>query len=241
MIAAGAELVLGVGGVGACLASRARGAADTTQLAAAAPTQQAAPAPNTATAKADSAKMTPTTPPVSVPRTVTPSDTAKRVAMVPAPKTAAKDSAPAGASTVETKPAAADSITGGGAIGGRPRRLAREGPEFRVLAEQVNEHFRKALQTIRGGDVPSTRSEFAKAAPIVAQLRQMSAGTPAAAQVEQVVRGSSMQVVKACRDGMADTAARRKFPANFRCELLLPPGLRGQRGARGNPSPPMNR
>jgi eukaryotic-like serine/threonine-protein kinase len=246
LIAAGLVILLGAGSAGAYLATRSDVAADTTQ--------PAAPAPTLAAAPVDSAKAPVVPPPAVVTKSSAARDTTPRVANPPAPKTAPKDSAPTTSTPLATDsstsktapkdsapttstPLATDSSTS--KTLNRPRRAFQ--PEFRALAEQANEHFRKALDLVRTGDVAGTRGEFTKAAPIVAELRKLSAGTPSAAQVEQVVRGSSMQVVKACRDAMADTATRRKFPINFRCELVLPPGLRPQRGMRGNPAPLMDR
>jgi serine/threonine-protein kinase len=226
VMVAAVVLVVGAAGAGAFFATRARSSGDTTGV-------QSVPTPTQAAAPIDSAKRTidsVQTPAVAATHSLAPSDTAKRVA-VPASKPAAKDSTPA----VPSPPTSASTTKSAPDLPARPRRVAQQ--EFRALAEQVNEHFRKALALIRAGDVGATRGEFTKAAPTIAQLRQLTAGTPGAAQVEQVVRSSSMQVIQACRSGMADTATRRKYPVNFRCELLLPPGMRGQRGLRGAPPP----
>ncbi|MGH9889329.1 MAG: hypothetical protein ACREBE_27590, partial [bacterium] len=133
-----------------------------------------------------------------------------------------------------TNVTAADSSPATTPAGGRGRRGLRDGQEIRVLAEQAQEHFKRAADFVRSGDVGKARTEYVQVVPVVGLLRKLSAGTPGAAQVEQALRTSSMQAVQACRAGLADSTTHSRFPPNFRCEQLLPPAVRGQRGQRAN-------
>jgi len=106
----------------------------------------------------------------------------------------------------------------------------------RVLGEDIQGHLRRARDFIQRGEIGKARAEYRDMAPVVNVLRQLYAGTPGQMRVEQSIRAAVGQSLMACRSAMQDSTARGKLPPNFRCEQLIPPGMRGQRGGR-NSSP----
>ena len=111
---------------------------------------------------------------------------------------------------------------------------------IRVLGEDIQGHLQRAKQFIQQGDIFKARGEFRDMGPVVLVLRQLYAGNPAETRVEQMLRAGMSQSVLACRAAMQDSTARVKLPPNFRCEQLVPQGMRGQRG-RGSSPPLRNR
>jgi hypothetical protein len=112
---------------------------------------------------------------------------------------------------------------------------------IRVLSEDIQGHLQRARQFVEQGDIIKARAEFREMGPVVMVLRQLYGGTPAEGRVEQATRAGLNQSLTACRTAVQDSIVRAKLPPNFRCEQLVPQGMRGQRGGR-NPSPqPWNR
>jgi len=112
---------------------------------------------------------------------------------------------------------------------------------IRVMGEDLQGHLQRARQFIAQGDIFKARSEFRDMAPVVLVLRQLYAGNPGEARVEQMIRAGVSQSVQACRTAIQDSTARAKLAPTFRCEQLIPQGMRGQRSGRGSSPQPWNR
>jgi serine/threonine-protein kinase len=112
---------------------------------------------------------------------------------------------------------------------------------IRVLGEDIQGHLQRARQFVQQGDIFKARGEFRDMAPVVLVLRQLYAGSPDETRVEQMLRAGVNQTVSACRTAIQDSTTRAKLAANFRCEQLVPQGVRGQRGGRGSSPQPWNR
>ena len=110
-----------------------------------------------------------------------------------------------------------------------------------VLGEDIQGHLTRMQQYVQQGDIFKARGEVREMGPVVVVLRQLYGGSPAEARVEQMMRAGMNQTLTVCRTAMQDSASHAKFPPTFRCEQLVPQGMRGLRGGR-NPSPqPWNR
>jgi serine/threonine-protein kinase len=109
---------------------------------------------------------------------------------------------------------------------------------IRVMGEDVQGHLFRAREFISQGDVPKARGEIRELGQVVVVLRQLYGGTPGEMRVEQGLRFGMNQTIAACRVALQDSSARARVPATFRCEQLLPQGMRGQRGR--NPSAAWN-
>ena len=112
---------------------------------------------------------------------------------------------------------------------------------IRVLGEDIQGHLQRAKQFIQQGDIFKARSEFRDMAPVVLVLRQLYAGSPGETRVEQMLRAGVTQSVVACRTSIQDSTTRAKLAPNFRCEQMVPQGMRPQRGGRNSSPQPWNR
>jgi hypothetical protein len=109
---------------------------------------------------------------------------------------------------------------------------------IRVMGEDLQGHLLRVRDFIRQGDVPKARGEIRELGQVVVVLRQLYGGTPEELRVEQGLRFGMNQTIATCRTALQDSSTRARVPATFRCEQLLPQGMRGQRGR--NPSAPWN-
>jgi hypothetical protein len=116
---------------------------------------------------------------------------------------------------------------------------ATDSARIRVMGEDIQGHLFRTREYLRQGDVPRARGEIRELGQVVMVLRQLYGGTPEEVRVEQGLRFGMNQAIATCRLAMQDSSTRAKTPPTFRCESLLPQGMRGQRGR--NPSPPWNR
>jgi hypothetical protein len=112
---------------------------------------------------------------------------------------------------------------------------------IRVLGEDIQGHLARAMQFIRQGDILKARGEVREMGPVVGVLRQLYGGTPGEARVEQMLRTGVGQSLAACRIAIQDSVSRAKLPPTFRCEQLVPQGMRGQRVGRNLSAQPWNR
>jgi hypothetical protein len=118
---------------------------------------------------------------------------------------------------------------------------ATDPDRIRVLGEDIQGHLQRARQFVAQGDIFKARGEFRDMGPVVLVLRQLYAGRPEETKVEQMIRAGVNQSVLACRTAIQDSSARAKLAPNFRCEQLVPQGMRGQRAGRNSSPRPWNR
>jgi hypothetical protein len=118
---------------------------------------------------------------------------------------------------------------------GDPIRSSDSGPDsaddpnsLHALAHDVDAHVQRARHSISRGDVQSARAELRDLAPIVGELRRRYGGTEPEQHVEQMMRAGGLQTLRACQDALADPGTADRFPANFRCEQLIPQAMRGE-------------
>jgi hypothetical protein len=97
-----------------------------------------------------------------------------------------------------------------------------------ALARDIEDHLQRARRSLANGDVLPARTALRELGPIVAELRSRYAGMQSEARVEQMMRAGGLQMLRACQDAMSDPATADRFPANFRCEQLIPQSVRGQ-------------
>jgi len=109
---------------------------------------------------------------------------------------------------------------------------ASDADRIRVLGDDIQGHLQRARDFIQRGEIGQARAEYRDMMPVANVLHQLYAGTPGQMRVEQSIRAAVAQSLMACRSALQDPTARGKFPPNFRCEQLIPPGMRGQRGGR---------
>ncbi|MEO7086819.1 MAG: serine/threonine-protein kinase [Gemmatimonadaceae bacterium] len=103
---------------------------------------------------------------------------------------------------------------------------------IRVIAGDVQGHFLRANDFVKAGEVPKARAEYRETVPVVALLRQLYSGSAGEVRVEQMLRQEFIQTMATCRSAVADPAVSPKLPAGFRCEALIPPGVRARGRAR---------
>jgi hypothetical protein len=111
---------------------------------------------------------------------------------------------------------------------------ATDEDRIRVIAGDIQGHLTRAKDFVKQGDIPKARAEYREAVPVVGVLRQLYLGTPAELRVEQMLRQGFVQTMTTCRATVADSTLSPKLPAGFRCEGLMPAGVRAQPRGRGN-------
>jgi serine/threonine protein kinase len=97
-----------------------------------------------------------------------------------------------------------------------------------TLARNIETHLQRARKSIARGDVEPARAELRELGPIVSELRRRYGGLQSEERVEQMMRGGGMQMLRACQSALASSETADRFPANFRCEQLIPQSVRGQ-------------
>jgi eukaryotic-like serine/threonine-protein kinase len=222
LVVAGALIVVAAGVAGAFVAMRQRGGKSLETMPAVATALAAAPSRDMATTVArDSRPATapslPAPPPMNSADT-TPANRDKTMARLRHPMLRATGDSASGATMPSTDP-----------------------ERIRILGEDIQGHLARAMQFIRRGDILKARGEVREMAPVVVVLRQLYGGNPGEARVEQMLRTGEGQSVAACRVAMQDSVSRDKLPPTFRCEQLVPQGMRGQRGGRNPSAEPWNR
>jgi serine/threonine-protein kinase len=113
---------------------------------------------------------------------------------------------------------------------------ATDPERIHVMSEDIQGHMQRVRQFVQQGDIPKARGEIREMGQVIMVLRQLYGGTPAELRVEQALRFGTNQTIAECRAALQDSITHAKLPSTFRCEQLLPLGMRGQRGGR-SPSP----
>lgn len=115
---------------------------------------------------------------------------------------------------------------------------ASDADRVQYIVNEIRSHFSRAQSYLQQAAVQRTRSEIRDVGGDVRMLRELYPAAAESLHVQQLVTAGAMRLVQqACPAALADTT--KHFPANFRCDLLLPnfarPRGAGRQGRAGRP------